>query len=152
MTAAALLWDPETGSKKGLLIKFPLQLQMLWGGWYIDGLELAAVSTSVEEWKDVIAARDVLWFIDSSPAMAALVRGGSSCERLDKAAITTHLFACACKTRLWFEWVESKSNWSDEASRSLDGGPWAMSRGFTFREVSCHVWPWREDIAVGPWQ
>ena len=46
-----------------------------------------------------------------------------------------HLLLYELNTRVWWEWVESKSNWSDGASRLFLGCPWAAKHGFALREL-----------------
>ena len=61
---------------------------------------------------------------------------------LDAGAATIHLLLAALGARAWFEYVESDSNWSDGASRSLADDPWAKANGFTVEIGDVPTRPW----------
>ena len=61
---------------------------------------------------------------------------------IDRAAAVVSLVAQMCNARGWFEYIESKSNWSDGLSRLLVEDPWVASRGFTLRQMEVPVKPW----------
>ncbi len=48
--------------------------------------------------------------------------------------------------RLWFEFVDSKSNWADGISRDLGHCAWVLENGFDTREVSIPVEVWRHQL------
>ncbi len=78
---------------------------------------------------------DLLWFIDNTSALAAAVRGAASDP--DAASMTQLLYALAysADVRIFWEYVESESNWADGASRGLLDGPWARANGFDLRSM-----------------
>ena len=43
---------------------------------------------------------------------------------------------------MWFEYVESESNWSDGASREGLHDPWVKDNGFAMEVCEVPVWPW----------
>ena len=66
---------------------------------------------------ELLANREVIWFIDNEAVTAAAIHGTNSrrevSEVLDVAVIAhTHFSA-----RIWFEWIDSRSNPSDDPSR-----------------------------------
>ena len=56
--------------------------------------------------------------------------------------VNIYLLLAALGARAWFEYVESDSNWSDGASRSLADDPWAKANGFTVEIGDVPTWPW----------
>ena len=78
-----------------------------------------------------------LWFIDNVAALMSLVKGTSSVVSLDQMAKVIHLGTFALRSQAYYEYVESKANWSDEISRLGHSGQWATQRGF--RVGSCGV-------------
>ena len=91
--------------------------------------------------------RAVLWFEDNAAVLASVIKGCSSEEEMDAGMASIHTLAAAVSTRIWFEWVESKANWADEASRLLLAGPWAAANGFRMARRSVPTWPWEADGA-----
>ena len=86
--------------------------------------------------------RDIVWYIDNVSTLSALVKGGSKAPDVDRAAAVVSLVAQMCNARVWFEYIESKSNWSDGLSRLLVEDPWVASRGFTLRQMEVPAKPW----------
>ena len=67
----------------------------------------------------------------------ALVRGKSDHRDLDFLAKLIHIVLYALRVWVYFEWIESKSNWSDGISREGAGDPWLARHSF---DVSlCHI-------------
>ena len=63
------------------------------------------------------AGRDIVWFIDNETVCASAVRGTSSMQEVS--AILDASIVCLSRqnTRVWYEWIDSKSNPSDGLSR-----------------------------------
>lgn len=59
----------------------------------------------------------------------ALVKGSSGSTSLDQMAKVVHLACFALGTVPYFEYVESKANWSDEISRKGASGEWTAANG-----------------------
>ena len=79
-----------------------------------EALALLTVGLSVGEG---LAGRDCLWFIDNEAVASAAIRGSSGMQEVSTildAAVVTHAQLGA---RIWFEWIDSKSNPSDGLSR-----------------------------------
>ncbi len=53
----------------------------------------------------------------------------------DRAAAVVALMSAVLETRVWLEYVESDSKWSDGLSRKLDRDAWAKQSGFALRQV-----------------
>ena len=71
-----------------------------------------------------------------------MVKGGSNSQHVDRAAAVVHLASCSLQNRIWFEYVESKANWSDGASRLLQMDLWQERNGFKVELVDTPSWPW----------
>ena len=84
--------------------------------------------------------RDVYWFIGNVAALSAFIRGNFEAIDVDRAAAVVSLAAAWLQTRIWFEYVESGSNWADELSRG--GEESTSSQGFALRRVEIPAWPW----------
>ena len=54
-----------------------------------------------------------LWLVDNIAGVMAFVKGTEHNSSLDHMAQIVHLLLFHLHSRLWFEWVESKSNWTD---------------------------------------
>ena len=48
---------------------------------------------------------------------------------------------------VWFEWVDSGSNWADGVSRLMELDPFAAEHGFAFREMKQPASWWSADLA-----
>ena len=84
---------------------------------------------------------------DNSNALGAMIKGTSGNQFADRSAIVVSLVAALLQARIWFEYVESESNWSDSASRKLGEDPFAKAFGFTLQEAPLPLWPWAEPVA-----
>ena len=84
----------------------------------------------------VFAGRDVLWFIDNTSVLGSLIKGRSSDPVVHIMCEAIHLLFFQAHIMTYFEWVESKANWSDGVSRDLDDCPWAAARGFQVAVVA----------------
>ena len=78
-----------------------------------------------------------LWCIDNVAALMALVKGTSGVQSLDQIAKAAHIGAFALESLAYYEYVESKANWSDEISRLGITGPWAHRNNFDVQQ--CEV-------------
>ena len=74
-----------------------------------------------------------MWRIDNIAALMALVKGSSRVFSLDQTAKAIHLGAFALESQAYYEYVESKANWSDEISRLGSKGHWAARNHFDVR-------------------
>ncbi len=86
---------------------------------YIAQVEQAAIVMMLIGHPQMLLGRDVFWYVENTVALSAVVKGSSSDPDLARAAAAIHLAMALAGTRVWFEYVESDSNWSDEPSRSL---------------------------------
>ena len=77
---------------------------------------------------------DVLWFVDNEAAVSSLIRASS--RQLDVHLISQYaqLVLFQLSSRVWFEWVDSKSNPSDGLSRLGLLDDWSTSQGWILKE------------------
>ncbi|CAE8625797.1 unnamed protein product, partial [Polarella glacialis] len=102
---------------------------------HIALIEMAAISTCLYLEGPRMAGRPLYIFIDNTAALFALVKGGSGNADLDKMAkqVWRHLLNLQCPA--CFEYVETKSNWSEGLSR--DDWEWTNKQRFVIRMVEC---------------
>ena len=84
-----------------------------------------------------------VWYIDNIAALMSLVRGRSDNPDLERMAQMIHLALFHLHCGLWFEWVQSKSNWSDGISRFGLRDSFVIHHSFT-----CH----RTRVVTQLWQ
>ena len=109
-------------------------------------VEQAALILGITQFRDTIKGRSLLRFEDNSAVLSGLVKGASGHAMLDAGAATIHLLLASLGARAWFEYVESDSNWSDGASRSLADDPWAKANQFDVKIGHVPTWPWHRAV------
>ena len=72
-----------------------------------------------------------IWFVDNIAALMSLIRGRSNNDELDSMAGAIHGLLFALRSACYFEWVQSKDNWSDGISRQGEHDPWFQRHGFS---------------------
>jgi hypothetical protein len=127
-------------TRMGRVIIIPEAIYSFWGTQktYIAQLELLAVLVAMVEFAAVIRECRGLWFVDNVAALMSLVKGCSGSASLDQMAKVIHMGNFALKAVPYFEYVESKANWSDEISRIGLDGAWAQEKGFVLD--TCSFW------------
>ena len=61
--------------------------------------------------------RDVVCFVDKEAVCASAIRGSSSAEDVSDVVETAALLNLKLGNRVWYEWIDSRSNISDGLSR-----------------------------------
>ena len=143
-SVGVVLFDPMTQRRCAVAARISPELLGVWQNptQPIALVEQAAVILGIIHFKDILRGRSVLWFEDNSAVLAGLVKGSSSAPELDQGVAVAHLLLAALQVRVWFEYVESASNWSDGVSRELDQDPWAKDNGFPVAMAQVPQWPW----------
>ena len=128
-------------TRLGKVIRLPQRLYTLWEAriTYIAQLELLAVLVALTEVAGLVRGTSSIWFIDNIAALMALVKGSSGSHSLDQMAQMVHLACFAIRSVPYFEYVESKANWSDEISREGVQGTWAPNNAFSVGECGVVV-------------
>ena len=101
---------------------------------YIAQLELLMVLQALVTFPDEFRQCTGVWYIDNIASLMSLLKGRSDNEDLDHMSQLIHLLLFHLQCSLWFEWIQSKSNWSDGISRT--GFQDLFVRQFNFR---CHT-------------
>jgi hypothetical protein len=127
-----------TESRHGYEVIIPAGIYNYWGpqSTYIAQLELMVVLCSILEMASEVRDSRGIWFIDNSAALMALVHGKSGSSSLDIMARFVHMACFALRANPYYEYVESKSNWSDEISREGLKGAWARNHSFSLSRCS----------------
>ena len=90
--------------------------------------------------------RDVIFFVDNTASLHALVKGSSRNEQIDRTVQLVHLWALEARCRLWFEFVPSEQNWADGISRNGLTDSFAAGRGLTPSIVPVQTEHWTTDL------
>jgi hypothetical protein len=80
-------------------------------------LEALAVLCAQLTFPEILKGRQVVAFIDNTPALSAIVHGYSNKEDLGVITNLYHLVVACNKVRVWHEWIPSKANIADIPSR-----------------------------------
>ena len=78
---------------------------------------------------------DVIWFCDNEASASIMARGTSSSSDLAGVVAKAHLCWMRCDARVWTEWIDSKSNPSDGASREGVRDAFAAAIGVQVRSL-----------------
>ena len=111
---------------------------------YINLGELVAGPICCSVFGPLLENEDVVWFVDNTSALSALIRRASSTEDLNTLALVFGLSMTALRARVWFEYIQSASNPSDVLSRKAWGDLDVQQRLASGE--------WTRVDAVVPWQ
>jgi len=122
----------EAEERRGRMVQIPTQVYDIWGEQetYIAQLEMMMVLAAIIEDGAQLKYRRGIWFVDNVAALMALVRGRSNQPALDQMALLIHTALFTLRAWVYFEWVESKANWSDGISRDGLGDKWHQENHF----------------------
>ena len=123
-------------ARLGVVVHITPSVVSLWKSCevYIAQLELLMVLQAILTFPDEFRQCSGVWYIDNIASLMSLLKGRSDNEDLDHMAQMIHLLLFHLRCSLWFEWIQSKSNWSDGISRSGFRDPFIQR--FKFR---CHL-------------
>jgi len=147
--------DGESGVIQAGFIVFTQELLDVWGftrevldkgGNPIAPCEAAMVPIALKECEDLAQGREVIFFIDNSVALYGMVRGCSNEKSVARCSAVVGFMSHAWKVHPWFEFVDSKSNWSDSISRNLDECAFCAKHSIPIREVHVGVGWWTTPI------
>ena len=77
-----------------------------------------------------LAQCDVVWFVDNCAAVAALVKCSSTEADVHTIVQHSHWLLHRASVRVWYEWIDSKSNLSDGLSRLGIQDPWTAKQNW----------------------
>ncbi len=92
--------------------------------------EAGMVPLVMLQWPEAFRGHGVVWYVDNTAAMAAFVKGASANQFLERIVGLCRMLAHHLDARIWFEWVDSDSNWSDGVGRLFENDELAQRLGF----------------------
>ena len=104
--------------------------------------EAAMIPLTLLQWPDFFRGRSVTWYVDNTSAMHSFVRGASADPHLERLVGAAWILAFHLRCQIWFEWVDSESNWSDNLSRCLDQCAFTRSLGFHPQRMELIFFEW----------
>ncbi len=149
-----LAHDVETGARQAgwvvfddaALASWGLSLAMLREGKQPIALcEAAMVPLALLRWPEYFRGRHIVWFVDNTSAMHSFVKGASRDAHLERIVNVAWMAAFKLGASIWFEWVDSESNWADDLSRSLAHCTFTRELGFQAEQMDCDVAQWQAD-------
>ena len=142
-SAGVCVFDPVPNGRLAWWMVLCPELIARWESRHsIMEVESVPVVTLMLSQPQLFLGRDVVWFIDNVAALSAFVKGGSDAVDLDRSACVASLVMGRLCTRVWFEYIESHSNWSDGISRLLSADPFCAKHSFALRQAFVPYWPW----------
>ena len=129
----AVCYEPNHRQLRvGRVVDIPLDVYRHWGTHetYIAHLEMLMILVAMIDLAPLLRGRRGVWYIDNVAALMAMVRGRANNADLDKRAEILQGAMFALRIWIYFEWVESDSNWSDGISREGLNDPWQAANGF----------------------
>ena len=124
--------------RRRAVVKIDAQVFQLWQAkdFVIAQLELLMVFQALISFPDSFRHNTCVWWIDNIASLMSLVRGRSDSPDLDRLAQMIHMLLFSLHCNMWFEWVQSKSNWTDGISREGFADPFVQEFGFTCHQVA----------------
>ena len=119
----------------GFVSHLPSSIYDLWtpGDAKIAQLELLQVLIALTTTPERFRNRRGTWYIDNTAALMALIKGRSDSPDLEHMSHMIHILLFSLRCSIYFEWIPSKSNWSDAISREGHADRWHHDQGFTSR-------------------
>jgi hypothetical protein len=135
MTGGYLL-EIKPAYRSGAWMKMGEEVTSVWsaGEKKIAQLELLMVWDTLASEASSVRGKQGLFFIDNQAALMSLVNGRSNNEDLDKMAHMIRGLMFELRIAVYFEWIESKANWSDGVSRDGSKDQWAKKHLFHLKE------------------
>ena len=122
-TAAAMIWDPESGIKEFFRYNVPGALVRHWKSdgktQVINQVELHPILCACVKWKDQLSNRNVLFFIDNESAKFGLISGSSPAQVSQELISAVWFQLVGVGAFPWFARVPSCCNPADAPSRGL---------------------------------
>ena len=84
---------------------------------------------------ELLRGPDVIWFVDNEAAVSSLIRGSSKSEDVGHLAAAVHVTCLELGVRIWYEWIDSKSNPADGLSRAGLSDQWTREQSWHLHEV-----------------
>ena len=89
-----------------------------------------------------------MWFLDNTVSLHSVIKGTAKHAGLDRSIAVTKFFEGWFSATMWYEFVDSKGNWSDGISRELGQDPFAAKYGFSAAEFYIDPAWWTAELAT----
>ena len=103
-------------------------------------------ATDTLEVKALVRGGRIYWLVDGSPSLHALVKGSSANEAMERAVALMHIMCHILNCSIYFNYIDSDSNFSDCISRALQNDAWAAKHGISTKVMQPEAWWWRTDL------
>jgi hypothetical protein len=90
--------------------------------------------------------RCVLWFLDNTASLFCFVKGCSGNHAIERSVQYMHFKCFIERADVWYEFVPSKQNWADGASRRGLLDSFARDNGFLMRQAEVPVCVWSSTL------
>ena len=129
-TGGVVIWDRgATNCGFVRLTPFLATLGYAEGAACIAECEGAMVPLVLLSFSAIFRHRRVLWLLDNTASLHALVKGNSTNAVQDRTVALVHLLMYGLCCQFFFEYVPSGANFADEVSRDLDNSQWSTYVG-----------------------
>ena len=127
-----LVWRSGLPSREAFVAEVSVSVYSLFtpGDHKIAQLELSMVLYALTARPSRFRGARGVWYIDNVAALMCLIRGRSDSPDLERMANLIHVALFALQTWIYWEWIPSKSNWSDSISRLGWRDPWHRMHHF----------------------
>jgi hypothetical protein len=124
--------------REAFVAEIPPSIYTYWtpGDKKIAQLELAMVLYALCARPAQFRNRRGVWYIDNVAALMCLIRGRSDAPDLEDMSNRIHVMLYGLRAWFFWEWIPSKSNWSDAISRPGFQDSWSRGHGFIFHSCS----------------
>jgi len=90
--------------------------------------------------------RRIIWYIDNTSALYSVVKGSCKHKAVNRAVAVTHFFMYVFDISIWWEFIDSKANWSDGVSRRGQADEFARAHGFNLTPLPCSIEWWHGSL------
>ena len=109
--------------------------------------ERAMIPLALWEVRAQVHGCKILWLVDNSPSLHALVKGRLENQAMDRAIALTYIMCFILDCSIYFEHVDSFSNFSDGISSELEKDKWAAEHGISTKAMMPHSRWWTPNLA-----
>ena len=95
-----------------------------------------------------LSGRNITWYADNTAALSAAVKGTSREQTNRRLIAYFWMVAFRLDIRVWFEFVESDSNWADGISREYGDDLFAAKNNFSTSEFQLDLLWAQHDLSV----
>ena len=140
-----IVWfSPQSETREAFIADLPREVYDLWepGDRKIAQLEMVMILQALVCRPQYFRERRGVWFIDNVAVLMTLIRGRSDSPDLAIMSGIIHAFLFAYRTWIFWEWVPSKSNWTDSISRLGWNDPWFRNNLFSAQTAPFPFFLW----------